>query len=68
MHLGYRPTVKDRRPILGRHHRIANMYVFNGLGARGILNGSWFSRELFDFIETGKPVSPEVDLQRFNNH
>ncbi len=68
VHLGYRPTVKDRRPILGRHHSIANRYVFNGLGARGILNGSWFSRELFDLIETGKPVSPEVDLRRFDNN
>ncbi|MDO5615395.1 MAG: FAD-dependent oxidoreductase, partial [Cruoricaptor ignavus] len=50
-HFGFRPTVKDRRPILGRHSEFENLYVFNGLGARGILNGCYFSKSLFEFIE-----------------
>lgn len=62
---GFRPTVKDRRPILGEHPDFQNMYVFNGLGARGILNGNYFSRELYEFIENGKPLPPEVSLNRF---
>ena len=64
---GFRPTVKDRRPILGKHHEFENLYVFNGLGARGILNGCYFSKQLFDFIETGKPLHPEVSLERFKD-
>ena len=63
---GFRPTVKDRRPILGNNPAHSNFYVFNGLGARGILNGCFFSKELFDHIENGKPLMPEVDLKRFN--
>lgn len=62
---GWRPTVKDRRPILGRHLEEPNFFVFNGLGARGILNGCYFSKELFEFIENGKQLMPEVDLKRF---
>ena len=62
---GFRPTVKDRRPIIGRHSKHENFYVFNGLGARGILNGCYFSRELYEHIENGKPLHAEVDLKRF---
>lgn len=65
INVGFRPTVADRRPILGRHQEYENLYVFNGLGARGILNGCYFSRELFDFIENEKSLKPEVDLRRF---
>lgn len=63
---GFRPTVKDRRPILGNHPDHKNFYIYNGLGARGILNGCYFSRELYQHIAEGKPLMPEVDLKRFN--
>ncbi len=62
---GFRPTVKDRRPIMGKHAKLDDYFVFNGLGARGILNGCYFAKDLFDFIETAKPLHPEVDINRF---
>ncbi|WP_278379396.1 NAD(P)/FAD-dependent oxidoreductase [Chryseobacterium arthrosphaerae] len=65
VHFGFRPTVKDRRPIIGRHQTCHNLYVFNGLGARGILNGCYFSRDLFRFIEENIPLHEEVSLSRF---
>lgn len=61
---GFRPTVKDRRPILGQHPEFKNLYVFNGLGARGILNGCYFSKVLLDSIENNNPLPEEVDLKR----
>ena len=64
-HFGFRPTVRDRRPILGRHTEYHNLYVFNGLGARGILNGCYFAKSLFDFIETDLPLPREIDINRF---
>jgi glycine/D-amino acid oxidase-like deaminating enzyme len=64
---GFRPTVKDRRPILGQHPEFSGFYIFNGLGARGILNGNYFAKHLFNFIEFGNPLLPEVDLLRFRN-
>ncbi|WP_306622656.1 NAD(P)/FAD-dependent oxidoreductase [Chryseobacterium ginsenosidimutans] len=65
VNFGFRPTVKDRRPIVGRHFEHQNFYVFNGLGARGILNGCYFSKSLYDFIEENIPLQEEVSLERF---
>jgi len=65
INFGFRPTVKDRRPIIGRHPEHHNLYVFNGLGARGILNGCYFSKSLFDYIDKGIPLPEEVNLNRF---
>ncbi|WP_336691216.1 MULTISPECIES: NAD(P)/FAD-dependent oxidoreductase [unclassified Chryseobacterium] len=67
VNFGFRPTVKDRRPIIGRHPDYHNLYVFNGLGARGILNGCYFSKSLFDFIEKDIPLDKEISLERFEN-
>lgn len=63
---GFRPTVADRRPILGRHPQFPGLMVFNGLGARGILNGCYFAKVLYQFAEHGNELPPEVDLSRFN--
>lgn len=65
VNFGFRPTVKDRRPIIGRHSEYVNLYVFNGLGARGILNGCYFSKSLFDFIEINIPLHEEISSNRF---
>ena len=65
VNFGFRPTVKDRRPIIGRHPEYQNFYVFNGLGARGILNGCYFSKSLYDFIEEDIALPEEISLDRF---
>lgn len=65
-HFGFRPTVKDRRPIIGRHPEYRNLFVFNGLGARGILNGCYFSKSLFDYIENNIPLHEEISIDRFH--
>ena len=41
--------------------------MFNGLGARGILNGNYFSINLYHHLENGEEIHPEVDfLKDFN--
>ena len=47
---GIRPTVVDRRPLVGRHPEHQNMYVLNGFGSRGVLIGPYASNQLFDHI------------------
>ena len=42
---GVRPTVKDHEPLIGMHKEFNNIGVFNGLGARGVLNAPHFSKE-----------------------
>ncbi len=65
VNIGFRATVADRRPILGRHQEHTNLYILNGLGARGVYNGSYFSKVLFDFIENGLKLESEIDVKRF---
>ena len=48
---GIRPTVKDRRPLLGRHYSEKNIYILNGFGTRGVLFAPYVSDKLYDFIE-----------------
>lgn len=61
---GIRPTVKDRRPLIGRHPLLSNFYILNGLGSRGCMMAPLLSEELMAFIEDGKDLPEEADLGR----
>ncbi|WP_350286212.1 FAD-dependent oxidoreductase [uncultured Croceitalea sp.] len=63
---GVRPTVADRRPLLGRHPEHKNVYVLNGLGSRGVLIAPYVSEQLFKYIEQGTSLDKEIDIERFN--
>jgi glycine oxidase len=63
---GIRPTVIDRRPVIGAHPEIPNLYLLNGMGTRGTLLGPAMTEELYDFIEKNIPIQREADLNRFN--
>tara|TARA_R110002049_G_scaffold5204_2_gene36538 strand:+ start:3818 stop:4861 length:1044 start_codon:yes stop_codon:yes gene_type:complete len=62
---GIRPTVKDRRPLVGQHSTHKNMFVLNGLGTRGVMIGPYLAKQLFDCIENGVPLEKEIDIKRF---
>lgn len=47
---GIRPTVKDRRPLVGRHPEHINLYILNGLGTRGVMIGPYVAKQLFNYI------------------
>lgn len=64
---GIRPTVKDRKPVLGAHPDLPSAFVLNGLGTRGVMLGVQMSRLLFEHIEKGNQLPSEVNLQRFIN-
>ena len=63
--VGVRPTVLDRRPILGAHHSIKNMYLFNGLGTKGYLMAPTLARELSDYMFHQTPLDKEISIERF---
>ena len=62
---GVRPTVIDRRPLVGRHPVIRNMFVLNGFGSRGILIAPYVSLALYGLIERQKSLNHEIDIDRF---
>ncbi|QDO92766.1 FAD-binding oxidoreductase [Formosa sediminum] len=62
---GVRPTVKDRRPIVGEHLEHKHMYVLNGLGTRGVLIGPYVAKQLYNVIEHGGNLDPDINITRF---
>ncbi|MBP6403894.1 MAG: FAD-binding oxidoreductase, partial [Bacteroidia bacterium] len=62
---GVRPTVKDRRPLLGLHPQHPGVYVFNGLGTKGVSLGPFFASHFVNYLEDETDLSEEVNVQRF---
>ena len=61
---GVRPTVKDRRPLVGTHPNYPRLHVLNGLGTRGVMLAPSMAKSLYDTIENEIPLSLEIDIQR----
>ena len=59
-----RPTVADRRPYLGSHPSDKRIFIFNGLGSKGVMLAPYFSRHLINHIFKGEALLPEVDIKR----
>ena len=62
---GIRPTVRDRRPILGLHPVFVNLGILNGLGTKGVSLAPYFANHLVEFLEDGAELLPQVDIKRF---
>ena len=64
---GMRPTVIDRRPLIGQHEKYKQLYLLNGLGTRGVMIAPYVAKKLFDFIENSVEIDSEINITRFSN-
>lgn len=64
---GIRPTVKDRRPLVGTHPTHKNLIILNGLGTRGVMIGPYVAKQLYQHLEHGAPLESEIDVKRFQS-
>ena len=62
---GIRPSTFDTRPLLGAHPTEAGLYLFNGLGSKGASVTPLMSRHFAEYLLSGAPLDPEVDIKRF---
>lgn len=62
---GVRPASIDRKPVLGRSKQNKNVYIFNGLGTRGVMLAPWMANNLADAILLNEPIDKECDIERF---
>jgi glycine/D-amino acid oxidase-like deaminating enzyme len=62
---GVRPTVKGRRPLLGVHAKHRNLFIFNGLGAKGVSQAPYWAKHFCDYLDKKTPLHGEVDIRRF---
>ena len=62
---GVRPTVSDRRPLVGQHPEHNNLFVLNGMGSRGVMTAPTAANALYKYIYEGLAIDPEMDVARF---
>ena len=62
---GIRPTVKDRKTLIGLHPKYDKIGVFNGLGTRGALQGPSLSAEFSAVLLGDQKNYQNIDNQRF---
>lgn len=62
---GIRPTVKDRRPLLGRSLESDRILVLNGLGTRGVLLAPYLAEQLYNYIENSIALEENISIHRY---
>jgi glycine/D-amino acid oxidase-like deaminating enzyme len=63
---GVRPTVRDRRPLLGPHPSVPALSFCGGYGSKGVMLAPRMAALLADWLESGAEIWPDVSLQRYN--
>jgi glycine/D-amino acid oxidase-like deaminating enzyme len=64
---GIRPTVPDRRPLVGVHPQHPNVFVLNGMGSRGVLIAPYTASCLARFILKGISLPEGMDCVRYSD-
>ncbi len=62
---GVRPTVPDRRPMLGKHPEFPKMVIANGLGTKGYMLAPLLMHELVNHLLNGTEIDHESRIDRF---
>lgn len=62
---GVRPTISDRRPVVGWHPAYPHIGILNGFGTRGLLVGPSCVMNLMNNWLQDEPILADWDVQRF---
>lgn len=62
---GIRPTVEDRRPLIGKHPEFNQFGIFNGLGTKGYLMAPLLAKEFVEHLVDGKNLNSEISIERY---
>jgi hypothetical protein len=62
---GIRPTVIDRRPLIGEHPEHKNMFVFNGMGTKGVMIAPYYAKQFTEHLIENSLIDKEVNINRF---
>lgn len=64
---GIRPTIRDRRPVIGCHPEHRSLLILNGLGTKGVSIAPYFSGILIQSMENGTAINKEVNIERYKS-
>jgi glycine/D-amino acid oxidase-like deaminating enzyme len=62
---GVRPSVIDRRPVIGRHPEHPELMLFNGFGTKAVMLAPYFAKQFCEFLDGKSELDKEVDCKRF---
>lgn len=62
---GIRPSSLDRKPIIGALKKYDNVFVFNGLGSKGVALSPHYCEQLFKAMFYQSEIEPSVCVSRF---
>jgi glycine/D-amino acid oxidase-like deaminating enzyme len=63
---GIRPTMHDRKPVIGFLEEIPQIGIFNGLGSKGVLLGPYQAFQFTDYILGNSTyIHPEANINRY---
>jgi len=66
---GIRPTMHDRKPVIGVLPENPQVGIFNGFGSKGVLLAPYFANQFADYlIGITSFIHPEADIKRFYKH
>lgn len=63
---GIRPSVHDRRPLIGMSPSFSQLAVFNGMGSKGVMMAPYFANQLVNYLNHSGDLDKEVDIERFD--
>lgn len=63
---GVRPTVLDRRPLLGKHPEFPQLVIANGLGTKGYMLAPKIMDEVIEHLLNDVNLDSESTISRFN--
>jgi glycine/D-amino acid oxidase-like deaminating enzyme len=63
---GIRPTMHDRKPVIGLHPNFPQIGIFNGLGPKGALLGPYLASQFAQSLcNLSTSILPEADIKRY---
>ncbi|MDO5105050.1 FAD-binding oxidoreductase [Capnocytophaga sp.] len=63
-----RPTVSDRRPLVGKHPNYNNVWIINGLGTRGVMNAPFTATALYNKVFNDTEIDNEMNISRYQHY
>lgn len=61
---GFRPSARDRHPYIGVHPNDDRLFVFNGLGSKGVIMVPWLTNQFISGMEN-LTWPKEFDIKRY---
>jgi len=63
---GIRPTMHDRKPVVGLLPHQPEIGIFNGLGSKGVLLGPYFAHQFAEYLTgNSENIHPEANILRY---